>query len=283
MVQISVSKHEDGFFVSDKLPLLLYAGHIDNEPDWNFNPHSHSDVCEIIYISEGEGSFIIDGKSYTGKKGDILIYNQGIVHQEKSNPQNPIKTYFCGVGGLAIQNMTEGILIPPTLPPVVHANQYAEKIESYISDIFSECHSQISHYELVVQNLLSSLIILIHRIISTEQEIQINQEKNTLSSQIKDYIDMNYTKNLSLSTIANTLFISPYYIAHIFKNEMGDSPINYLINRRIGEAKRLLLTTDKNISEIAELVGYDNPNYFANIFKKLTGVPPGVFRQNSKL
>ena len=281
MVQIAVKKYDNEDFKLEKIPVLLYAGQISDEPDWKFPSHKHEDLCELIYISEGEGEFIINNNFYLAHKGDILVYNQGVIHDEKSNPANPLRTYFCGIGNLLIKGMEEGFVIPQNIEPVIHTNKYMHKVENYISDIFEECSSQVLGYEAVCNNLLLSLIILITRIIRTQNVMPAHLNTNTLGYQIKEYIDKNYTQDISLNKIANRIYVSQHYLSHVFKQETGYSPINYLINRRIGEAKKLLLTTEMTIFEISALVGYENPNYFTMLFKKATGVSPSKFREKT--
>jgi AraC-like DNA-binding protein/mannose-6-phosphate isomerase-like protein (cupin superfamily) len=281
MVQIALNQTDNSLFKSSQMPILLYAGQIADEPEWTFPSHKHDELCEIIYISEGEGDFIIDNHSYNAQKGDILVYNQGIIHDEKSNPQKPLKTYFCGVGALAIKGLADGFLIPNHRAPVIHADKYSYKIENYFSNIFEECSSQVLGFETISQHLLVSLIILIIRITTASEDPAMNSP-DSLGYRIKEYIDKNYTREISLDDIANHLYLSPYYISHIFKKEVGLSTINYLITRRVGEAKKLLLTTDATIEEISRQVGYENSNYFAMLFKKITGTSPGKFRQENK-
>jgi AraC-like DNA-binding protein/mannose-6-phosphate isomerase-like protein (cupin superfamily) len=263
-----------------KPPTLVYAGQISDNPEWNFPSHKHDDLSEIIYISEGEGTFIINNKTYTAGQGDILIYNKGVIHEEYSKPSNPLKTYFCGVSNLAIEGMKELHIIPSDIEPVIRRNKYSHKIESYISDIFEESSLQAAGFEIICQNLLTSLITLIIRIIKLQNRNSVTDDSHSLAHRIKEYIDKNYTKNINLNDIADKLHVSPYYLSHIFKKEMNISPINYLINRRIGEAKRLLISTDMKIWEIAKIVGYENTNYFTLLFKKRTGESPKKFKEN---
>lgn len=98
---------------------------------------------------------------------------------------------------------------------------------------------------------------------------------------MREYIDRNYAQNLSLSDIADVLYLSPNYMATLFKKETGISPISYLIQKRISEAKYLLTYTQKSLTEISLLVGYENPSYFTAIFKKLTGTTPSKFRSQT--
>jgi len=265
-----------------KPPVLAYAGQVGGNPNWNFPSHKHDDLSEIIYICEGEGTFIINNKSYTAKKGDILIYNAGIIHEEYSNPSNPLITYFCGISNLAIDQLKELCIIPFEFEPVIRENQYSDQIGSYFSHIFEESSLKGDGYEIICQGLLTSSIALIHRAIKLQNFKNETQDSNSLAFRIKEFIDKNYKKNLKLEDIADALFINKYYLSHVFKEQMQMTPINYLINRRIGEAKNLLVSTELKIGEIARIMGYDNTNYFTLLFKKMTGETPRQFKENHK-
>ena len=73
--------------------------------------------------------------------------------------------------------------------------------------------------------------------------------------------------------------MSPSYICKIFKQEMGESPINYLIRIRMEKARNLLLQEEGySVKEIACLVGYEDIYQFSKLFKKYYGVAPSYFR-----
>ncbi len=265
-----------------KLPVLAYAGQVGGNPNWNFPSHKHDDLSEIIYICEGEGTFIINNTHYTAKKGDILIYNPGIMHEEYSNPEKPLKTLYCGISSLAIDQLKELCIIPLDLQPIIQKNRYSDLIGTYFSNIFEESSLQAAGFEIICQGLLSSSITLIHRAIQLQNIKSNTQEFTSLSHRIKEFIDKNYKKNIKLEDIADELYINKYYLSHVFKEQMQMTPINYLINRRIGEAKSLLVSTDLKIGEIAKIIGYDNPNYFTLLFKKVTKETPKQFKANHK-
>jgi len=265
-----------------KPPILAYAGQVEGNPNWNFPGHKHDDLSEIIYICEGEGTFIINNKSYTAKEGDILVYNAGIIHEEYSNPANPLVTFFCGISNLAIDQLKELSIIPYDLEPVIRKNEYSSSIKSFFTQIFEESSLKAAGYEIICQGLLTSSIALIHRVLKLQNITSEKEESNTIAHRIKEFIDKNYKKNIKLEDIADALFINKYYLSHVFKEQMKISPINYLINRRIGEAKNLLVSTELKIGEIARIMGYDNPNYFTLLFKKMTGETPKQFKENHK-
>ena len=76
------------------------------------------------------------------------------------------------------------------------------------------------------------------------------------------------------------LRVSEYYLAHVFKQEFGVPPMQYVMKRRIGEAQGILMHTETPIAEIADTLGFSSICHFNAMFKKYTGTPPGRFRQS---
>lgn len=278
MGELNIVDLSNSFFIDNTRPNLWYIGHVCDDPNWAMATDCHSDLCEIIYVAGGEGEFTINGENFTATRGDLFIINQNVPHAEKSSVKKPMETYFCGINNINIKGLAENCILADDICPHVPAGKYQYKIESFLTDIFQECKSQVLGYELICEGLLTSLILLIYRVVSTSQK----SSATPLSEKIREYIDANYVKNLSLSSIARDLYISRDYVSHSFKNDVGISPINYLINLRIEQAKKLLLYTDKPLAEIAPLVGYENPSHFTQTFKKLTGMSPRQFRSEMK-
>ncbi|MDM5340305.1 AraC family transcriptional regulator [Fictibacillus enclensis] len=262
----------------NKSPHLLYAGQISDNPHWKFSSHKHDNLSEIVHICAGKGTFTIDGTTYEVSQGDTLIYNKDVLHEEWSNPSQPLKTYFCGITNLSIAGLDDLHIIPSGIEPVIRRTKYSPKIETLLAEIFDEAALKADGYEKVSKHLLISLITLIYRILHLHHSDITAESRDSLAHQIKEYIDKHYTKSLSLEDLAEAFFISPYYLSHVFKEETNLSPIHYLITRRMGEAKRLLVSTNLKVREVAQLVGYDNPNYFTMLFKKFTGESPKQFK-----
>lgn len=95
----------------------------------------------------------------------------------------------------------------------------------------------------------------------------------------KKYIEENYQSPLSYRDVARAVFISPSYFLSLFKRETGTTFVDYLTAVRIEKAKHTLLTTDLSITQIAYDHGFNNPNYFSNLFRKIVGVPASEFRK----
>lgn len=98
---------------------------------------------------------------------------------------------------------------------------------------------------------------------------------------IVNYINENFSDNLSLEQMANMANLSQFYFSRLFKRLLGVGFNSYLNNKRMEEARNLLERTEWSIDKIARNVGYGNSPYFVRSFKKNYGLSPKVFRQTN--
>ncbi len=89
-------------------------------------------------------------------------------------------------------------------------------------------------------------------------------------------------EDLSLTKVAEHIGLSPNHLSKVFKDETGQSFTKYLTDYRINVAKKMLDSSKKRSSEIAELVGYPDPHYFSSVFKKQTGLTPSQYRERKE-
>jgi two-component system response regulator YesN len=96
--------------------------------------------------------------------------------------------------------------------------------------------------------------------------------------EIVDYINTNYTQDMSIKLLSVKFNISPAYLGQLVRNETGETFSDFLNKLRVKKAKEIILTTNKNVNEICFMVGYCDPNYFCKVFKKYTGMNPSQFK-----
>lgn len=108
------------------------------------------------------------------------------------------------------------------------------------------------------------------------------QQSDSLIGQVKDYIHAHLTENIKREEIAAAVFVTPNYLSNVFREEIGTSLREYINQARVEEAKKLLATTSKSITEIALIVGFENIPYFSTIFKKYCGSTPAAWRNELK-
>lgn len=97
-----------------------------------------------------------------------------------------------------------------------------------------------------------------------------------------DYIRVHYTEKLSLDSVAKIVYLSPSYLSRIFKKETGFSFNQYLNNVRIEKSKRLLLSDEIRLADIAPLVGFEDQSYYTKVFKRTTGILPSSYRDKNR-
>ncbi len=121
---------------------------------------------------------------------------------------------------------------------------------------------------------------LFYRIASETMSVGDDSDINALIHRIAAYIDENFQGDISVKDIADKFNISEYYLIRRFKSIMGLPPYNYLINRRIAEAKKALALTDEPVGEIAVTCGFSDSAGFIASFKSRTGTTPLQYRKD---
>ena len=97
--------------------------------------------------------------------------------------------------------------------------------------------------------------------------------------QAKDYIEMKMGEDISLTRIADALHVHKGYLCRVFREETGINLVSYIRERKVAEAKKMLESTGLKVYEIAEILGYQSPQYFTMVFKKESGLSPNDYRK----
>ena len=229
--------------------------------------HRH-DFIEIGIILDGEGEFSVDDKVFPVRKGDLLLFNPGMLHQSRRiNEKEPATEFYAGFSNIHFRNMEYNqILFPhrtfllrPKEKTFLHLTRLAESM-------MAESRSTQPGRYFMLKSYLTQMILLLYR---EQAEVE----------KIVDYLEDHYTEKISLDQIAQNMYLSPFYISRIFKSEVGDTPINYLINLRMEKARQLLREKPNcSVQEIALQVGYDDAYHFSKLFKKHYGNSPSQYR-----
>jgi AraC-like DNA-binding protein len=106
--------------------------------------------------------------------------------------------------------------------------------------------------------------------------------KLTIVGKAEDYIEMNFSEDISMEEMAGKLHVHPSHLMRVFKKEKGITISHYRNLRRIKEAKELILFSNLSMTDIAIMVGFSNSQYFSKLFKEVEGVTPVEFKKNSK-
>ncbi len=105
------------------------------------------------------------------------------------------------------------------------------------------------------------------------------EKSSSVIETAREYLQTNYSRDISLDDVSRMVNISPYYFSKIFKEDTGEGFVEYLTGLRMDKAKELLTTTEYSMKEICSRVGYADPNYFSRTFKKNVGVTPTEYKE----
>ena len=131
-----------------------------------------------------------------------------------------------------------------------------------------------------IEEVCFALIDILNRF--SNETFKVEQVKHVdLLSKAISYISANYMHKITLEDLAAHIYLSPSYLCRIFKEEMKTNFSSYLNKVRVEKSKILLLSEQLSITEIAILVGFCDQSYFNKVFKKLTGLTPKKFREQS--
>ncbi|MEG1481287.1 AraC family transcriptional regulator [Clostridium sp.] len=249
--------------------------------------HCHDDFVELSFITSGSVDYLIEGKKFTLKKGQVLISNPGIYHMELFNEQTNCTELHIGISNVSPNSKSNRIDIRDS--NILTLNKHKDELLLCCSEIVDEQKGSKPSYPFMLKALVMKLLVLLDRELNeenyevVEHDISFkSREKKALVKNITEYLSINYVKDISLETLSKNMYLSPVYISKIFKEIMGDSPINYLIKIRLSKAKELLNDSSIPIKTVAKMVGYNDPYYFSKLFKKYYGISPNKFKEKQK-
>lgn len=246
-------------------------------PTRDMQEHTYT---ELYYITKGHGEININQTLCPLQKHDFVIINPGVKHQLLSYEDDSLEAIVIGM---------DGILFTPNEFTDMNSSLYMKKslkskssISFYFKSIYREVKKTKYNYEMVCQNLLEVLVVNIIRLTDYTVTSTSGTKTNKECTYIKQYIDAHFAENITLDFLADATHMNKYYMVHAFNKFIGYSPINYLIEKRIAESKRLLENTDYPIAQIASKVGFSSQSYFSQVFKKSTQLTPNAYRKSKR-
>ena len=240
MIQCFVKKEYAAPFGLLCMPRLFSVSRTDEKASAHPRVmHAHDDLVEVVLVRGGESRYYVGGTPYDARRGDLFIFNSGVVHDEPSSPDRPVATVSLALGGLAVPGLRANALIPEDASPVCHLSEAQTvrlaRLYDVLYDELTAGNDDGAHH------LLMAVLSLVQQFRAAAANGRAADE-NMFAQRIKDYIDAHFAEEFSLQQMADALHASPYYLAHVCKEATGYSPLQYVLRRRIGEAQTLLIT-----------------------------------------
>ena len=218
----------------------------------------HVPYNDLTILIKGRLDYTIDGREIELNSGDLIFIREGAVRARKASEESVDYISF---------NFTchREVKLPDVLKDAVHSD-VSLLIAAYDKIGGSPYFDNNEKNE----HLLACLI-------SVLEDRAERQKFSPLTLKIMKYIRSNLGNKVTLGDIGAITFFSPIYCDTVFKRETGSSIIDYLLDARIDEAKKLLLEGTMSLREISEAVGFNDYNYFSRAFKLRSGYPPSVY------
>ncbi|MDD3726414.1 MAG: AraC family transcriptional regulator [Candidatus Ratteibacteria bacterium] len=233
---------------------------------------------EIHFIKRGSGSYFIKNRKYQFSHNNLIVIRSEEIHM--FIPSMP--PVYVEKGSLylspAFINKNKKIKdVVDACPRIIKLGEKeATRIEIIFRSIISEIDKKDTGWEEIISYEIMLFILLLKRCSLKKSSVP---EHNPRIESIMEYIEKHFSEDISLSDIAKNFFLSESYLSHLFKNETGMSLKQYILQRRIIEAKKLLIESpDEKVHTIARKVGFTDFALFNRAFKKITGTTPSNYR-----
>ena len=261
--------------LDEGMDLVVYHYGMEKcNPSHSYGP-ALRDHFLIHYILSGSGTFQVDGQSYTLHENQGFLICPNIITYYEASSKDPWIYTWIGFKGIKAETLLKNIKLDRNNP-----------IFTCEGDIIKKCFEEIRvssnykfGYELRLQGYLSILLSELTEQSGTSIIQGDGQKKNYIKKSLQ-FIETNYSRNISIEALANYIGLNKNYFSTLFSEILGIPPQEYLIKYRVDKACKLLTNKDLTISEISRSVGYDDPLGFSKIFKGIKGVSPKVYRQS---
>ncbi len=247
----------------------------------------------LIYFFDGKAQLQLDGKAYDAEKGSLFIWSPDYTYS--------LKAMGSGFSALVVNfDYTMDAKDISLCIPMIEAKKYDEqsRIEhiefatkpEFNSVIYSDNMRSIEmdfialdnefvnpqhNYVMMLSSLMTTLLVKIYRTLAQEKS---SMNTSMLVSGVIEYIQKNYAKDISNTSIGAEFNYHPNYINRSMLNSTGQSLHQYVISVRVLHALELIQTTDMSITEIAKAVGFKSIKHFSQSFKKTYGFSPTHFK-----
>lgn len=253
------------------------------------NTNQFQSEIKILFAPVGY-ELTVDFNHYIIEVPTLFFLTNHLLEVTKANADESVilyynRDFYCiqihdkevACDGLLFHNVFE-------IPKVELDAGEAAAIKSLFQNIKDELEWRESSGEEMIRTYLKQIIIR-----ATRKWKKQNLETDTLNiphnelevfRDFSRYLEIHFRKKHNVADYAELLHIAPKTLTHKFKNLNLESPNQFIINRILLEAKRLLFYTDKPVKEIAYDLGYDDPAYFNRLFTNKTGSTPTNFKKN---
>lgn len=276
--------------------ILLNVGRIEMNVNWNYT-NQCSPFLRIYYIESGEAWLTIKHTEYHQQPGKLYIVPPFICHGHRY--QGRLVQHYAHILDQSIHefNIYEKNNFPIEVDADEEVLRFFQRLEALSphcsltqlrpaaynnTQSIKEAISRFNRFEPNKQYEMQALtMMLIAKFYSRSNTFEASHDKRLCCAQ--RYIMDNLGKPLPLEELAEKASVCKDSLIRLFKRELGVTPVNYILKKRIEKAQTWLATQDLSINDIAVQLGFVNQSYFSAQFKKAVGISPLQYRKQNQI
>lgn len=269
--------------------------------DENESPAKHS-FYELSYVKSGALEFNISGKIYEVRAGGTILIRPNTSHLYRvlETFTDITTVYFgftkttsgnggyCSISDVSMEEFMsymagEDDYRHDSQPAIVIRGQNRAIISQIVERVHYENSSNLYNKDLMMQLLATELVLTVARALKDDWEEALKVRTGKAKELVyiaRQYMIDHFNESISVADVASYVFLSQGYFARAFREEIGQSPMAFLIEVRIEKACDLLRDQDLKVSSIAEQTGFASPQRFNVAFRKIMGMTPMEYRKS---
>lgn len=236
--------------------------------------HQHAKY-ELLYIVRGEGEYVTDHGAFPIRAGSLCLSAPKEYHAVRLGESHTYERYVINFTADALPEEAQELLTPFRKVRVFHSQELVsspqksfEKMRDFL--IFPE-KERLRLLALCLEEIMTISFISYRKKQSDSSEAK----ESNFAEEIKRYLDENLEQKITLDALSEKFFVSKYYLCHSFKNNTGQTVLQYLTNRRLEKA-RALIQNGTSATLAAEKCGFGDYSAFYRAHKKHLGIPPSL-------
>ena len=247
---------------------------------------SYSEALSALNKVSNDGGLIFtDGITYSSEQNTLSRkvstneFKKQIINKLSSGDSNGVKSFLeLFTSELIAQKLAIDKIKNAFFELIVTANNAThEQNKTFTSETFDNAFATMSTINdtKLIKEFAQKFLMECTQAVSSVKKA----EENPIIKKVCAYVDENLSSDISLETAADFVGVSSFYLSKLFKEEKGETFINFISDKRLEKSRQLLSETSLSIKEITAEVGYNDQNYFSRIFKTKYGLSPKEYRK----
>jgi AraC-like DNA-binding protein len=273
--------------------VLLNAGRAVHEGDWNFR-NIRSPYFRIYLVDEGEACMTVEGVELTLRPDHLYLIPPFSLHDDRCDRHFSLNYLHVAEGPSDTTRLFEQYRFPLEVPATELDRVLVQRLleinpgkglalydpsaydnsASYLQGLASTAHASFP-----VRTETNGILLQLMARFLDKADKRIVAEDNRIVKSLR-YIRENIGRNIRIGDLADLSYLSDDHFTRLFKQEMNDTPIDYINRKKMEQAQLLLVIDDAPVKDIACSLAFENIPYFNRLFKQMVGKTPSQYRES---